>query len=541
MVKQQSISSSITLSLAFRALITLISTCLLIQFAVVFNFDGIVQSERTNSRSNSDGTHTRINNIGNAIDNYIDIDIASSKEQPHLFPHLPPLPALALVENADSLAKETLAGNPTIAGIAAILQCFLIALHQLFHKLATEQSTRDPVIHAFADLVKEHLLPLDAPYRGKSVFPIREDDSIFISVASYRDHMMGTTLREAFGKALHPDKLFIGAVVQNCFGIDYTCRTGVEVVGKNDEGEDVTKVSDAPPDLNGIAEFCEDKAYTKYCNSGQVRALYVNETESLGPAMARYYASKLWGGETYYVQIDAHLQFAQHWDHKYIAEIHAAASYPKVVLSSYPPGFGNENKGETPGARLCTCLFGEHQMIRINTGKGYSPGAPAPTQIPFIAAGFFFTRAEFLVDVPFDPLLPWVFMGEEIALSMRAWTSGWNIYAPRVNLISHQYRPGRMGMPKFWETVDRAFDRPDQGFNTKLQKKILQRVKHLVGYPEAERNVIETSGDIVVLTDFEYYSLGNNRTREAFLELTKIDTKETPCKPLLWCNNGDLL
>ena len=33
-------------------------------------------------------------------------------------------------------------------------------------------------------------------------------------------------------------------------------------------------------------------------------------------------------------------------------------------------------------------------------------------------------------------------MGEEIALSMRAWTHGWDIYAPRQNLIAHQYRPG---------------------------------------------------------------------------------------------------
>lgn len=33
-------------------------------------------------------------------------------------------------------------------------------------------------------------------------------------------------------------------------------------------------------------------------------------------------------------------------------------------------------------------------------------------------------------------------------LSMRAWTHGWDIYAPRKNWISHQYRPGRMGLPK---------------------------------------------------------------------------------------------
>jgi hypothetical protein len=51
-----------------------------------------------------------------------------------------------------------------------------------------------------------------------------------------------------------------------------------------------------------IEEFCTDPEYTKYCDAGQIRALYVNETESNGPTTARYFASKLWGGETYFMQ-----------------------------------------------------------------------------------------------------------------------------------------------------------------------------------------------------------------------------------------------
>merc|ERR1711862_971294 len=88
-----------------------------------------------------------------------------------------------------------------------------------------------------------------------------------------------------------------------------------------------------------------------------------------------------------------------------------------------------------------------------------------------------------LVDVPFDTYLPWCFMGEEIALSLRAWTHGWDIYAPRENLIAHQYRPGRMGLPKFWENTGRVFGRPGPGFNTKLQAITIQRIKYMVGYP----------------------------------------------------------
>ena len=59
--------------------------------------------------------------------------------------------------------------------------------------------------------------------------------------------------------------------------------------------------------------------------------------------MARYIASKLWAGETYYLQIDLHLQFTNDWDEKLIQELKATKNYPKSILSSYPPGFSNNN------------------------------------------------------------------------------------------------------------------------------------------------------------------------------------------------------
>jgi len=282
----------------------------------------------------------------------------------------------------------------------------------------------------------------------------------------------------------------------------------------------------------------------KYCASGQIRALYVHEAEAIGPAAARYFASKLWGGETYYIQIDAHLHFAKEWDAKFIQELQAAKSYPKAVLSSYPPGFeSGDSWEETKGAKLCNCVFStndiEEHIIRINAAGSYRDYPPAPTQIPFIAAGFFFTRAEFIVDVPFDPMLPWVFMGEEISLSMRAWTSGWDIYAPRKNLIAHQYRPGRMGLPKFWESVGRVYKRGG-GFFHRIQQRVIQRVKHMVGYPEASREVLQADKNIRVLKAIEHYGLGNVRSHQAYLDLTRIDITKKQCLPVQWCMSGKL-
>ena len=55
---------------------------------------------------------------------------------------------------------------------------------------------------------------------------------------------------------------------------------------------------------------------------GQVRNLFVNETESLGPAVARYFASKLWHGENFFMQIDSHSLFDYGWDAVFVQDMH---------------------------------------------------------------------------------------------------------------------------------------------------------------------------------------------------------------------------
>ena len=55
-------------------------------------------------------------------------------------------------------------------------------------------------------------------------------------------------------------------------------------------------------------EFCNGEM-GKYCD--RLRVLRINESESLGPAMARYFSSKLYYGESYYLQIDSHSFFAE--------------------------------------------------------------------------------------------------------------------------------------------------------------------------------------------------------------------------------------
>ena len=272
--------------------------------------------------------------------------------QPHLSPRLPHLPIFPTIDDEESLIHQTLYDQkPTIAGIAAILYRFLNALHESnlrFGDLTSYNHNNkrnfDDLQAAYYGLVRKHLSPLEAAYRGRTTFAIRNDDSIFVSIASFREHLLAETLMSLYGSAANPERLFVGVIVNNCFGIpgggEASCHGTPQVIGKDKNGRDKLKAVDDLPDTNHIETFCSHPTFSKYCDSGQVRVLYVHEVDALGPAVARYYSSKLWGGETYYMQVDSHLHFATRWDELYIQDLKLAKSYPKAILSTYPPGFG---------------------------------------------------------------------------------------------------------------------------------------------------------------------------------------------------------
>lgn len=44
-----------------------------------------------------------------------------------------------------------------------------------------------------------------------------------------------------------------------------------------------------------------------------------------------------------------------------------------------------------------------------------------------------------LTRYPFDPHLDYLFMGEEMLLSIRSFTFGWNVYTPNRNIVFHTY------------------------------------------------------------------------------------------------------
>mmetsp|Transcript_112 Transcript_112/g.177 ORF Transcript_112/g.177 Transcript_112/m.177 type:complete len:165 (+) Transcript_112:3-497(+) len=154
-----------------------------------------------------------------------------------------------------------------------------------------------------------------------------------------------------------------------------------------------------------------------------------------------------------------------------------------------------------------------------------------PRFAPFIAAGMFFTHGSFLGDIPFDPLMPWIFMGEEILLSLRFWTNGWDIFSPKKNVLTHYYV--RRHKPKFWETVGRVFGRP--GIHNPIQLKVMDRVKNILGYPETHDDIVYPP---TLLAYKDLYGVGNKRRMDHFYSMVGIDTQTKRVQIPQWCHKG---
>ena len=309
-------------------------------------------------------------------------------------------------------------------------------------------------------------------------------ETIFISVASYRDPVCSVTLNSIYDNAAKPENVFVGICQQNKEG-DEDC---LNTIDKN-----------------------------KKISKDNIRIMRVGYKEAKGPTYARYLCSTLYKDEEYFMQIDSHSKFVPNWDTKCINMIKKLKDEHKVkkpLLSHYPNEINmhkdydekDENKRNNP-PRICKSFFNNRDMISfagaeiINTKNNFY-------QTPFVSGGMFFAEAKFLKEVPYDPHLPYLFVGEEILHSARFYTNGWDSYTPTENILYHEYT--RSDKPKYWTDIKNYSD-----------SKAFEKVKFLLKFNNDESKVHKD-----VKKDIEKYSLGKERTLEQYYEFAGIDIKD---------------
>ncbi|KRP00706.1 MAG: hypothetical protein ABS09_07325, partial [SAR86 cluster bacterium BACL1 MAG-120619-bin26] len=255
--------------------------------------------------------------------------------------------------------------------------------------------------------------------------------SIFISIASYQDPLLVSTIFGAYNNARNKDELIFSICDQ----------------------------SDDPINIDDL-DFAD-----------QVRYEHVNPVFSKGPCWARHRAQTFYQEEDYFLQIDSHTQFLPNWDELFkeaLLKIEAAGLtdgyFAKPIITSYPRSF--------------KVLDFERGLFELNTGDKHTQvityrkdslfsrgsfsrqiGIPTKhteiTHAYLMAAGCIFTRGKFVKDIPYDP--NYYFYGEELSMALRAFTHGFSFFhIPDVPLFHLYTDVSNIPRKLHWDPEDDA-------------------------------------------------------------------------------------
>lgn len=349
--------------------------------------------------------------------------------------------------------------------------------------------------------------------------------SIFVSIICYRDPDCRWTIHNLFRTAQDPYRVVVGVVWQV----------------KRGEDEDIMK-----------PVGCQ-RGHVESWWGTQIRQICLPHTEATGPCKARHLAMALYGGETYVLQVDAHMRFVRGWDTLCVEQLcraQAIAGHPRVVLSTYPPGFSGEgpaaqiNSDDLPTV-LCADHFGPDGLLRIR-GRGVrSKGSGVPHPSLFWAAGFSFSPATLFEEVPYCPHLSHLFFGEEQYMMLRMWTRGWDVFAPFSVVCWHQWRRSKRG----------ATYQEDRGDVTDIRHRSQLRVLHLMEaqHGSARERPVEVMSQRVAtmnLVDIggeqdwakgHVWGLGLVRSLEEYEQFSGVDFKRQIVTPRARCGGLSVL
>lgn len=293
---------------------------------------------------------------------------------------------------------------------------------------------------------------------------------IFVAIASFRDLECQHTIQSLFSRAQHPEKIHVGLFWQ----------------GDEEEDQDCFEIPFMYPE--------------------QVKIKKIPYQEAKGVGTARIEAMKLIEDEEYTLQIDGHMRFVQDWDETLI-QMHEnleAAGHSKPLISTYPPEY---QIPDNLGNRLFFMLpeFDENVWRFSASPYNYVPEAPMPSAS--VSSGFIFLKSSGFKEVPNDPYL--YFMGEEISLSVRFWTHGYDIFNPAKFIVYHLYTAVNDGTRTDGRVKETGVENPKSEHWDNLA---IMRINYLLGVqnsitPEATQELDRYSlGTVRSLHEYQLFS-----------------------------------
>ena len=266
--------------------------------------------------------------------------------------------------------------------------------------------------------------------------PLGKWETIFISIASYRDGELVKTVRSAWENARHKDSLFFSIVSQ---------------------AEDSEH-----PDLSFIPE-------------DQIRYIKVPWQESTGACWAREIASRDIAHK-YFLQIDSHSRFRPDWD---LILVQGYKKYQtswgdKMVLTNYPDSYildletGEDILSPWPVEYKLRAEWDEGSRMVQARWEECEP-TEFGHEIFFVSGNNLFCDSEYIRQVPYDKEL--YFTGEEPSLALRFYTRGFKLISPSIKYMYTNYSRENTKRPLHWV---------DNGDWWKLNKSSYQRLAKIM-------------------------------------------------------------
>jgi len=286
--------------------------------------------------------------------------------------------------------------------------------------------------------------------------------TIFVQIASYRDPELRPTLKDMLIKADNPDNLKICIAWQH---------------SKDDEWDN-------------LDEYKDDDRF---------KILDIDYTKSKGACWARNYLQQYYNNEKYTLQLDSHTRFIKGWDTELIYELESLRSkgYKKPMLTGYIPSYEPEND---PKGRVNVPWKMDFDRFSPDGNVHFLPASidnfkklDSPIPARFYSAHFCFTDGVFVKEVPHDP--EYYFHGEEISISVRAFTWGYDLFHLHRVIMWHYYT--RKGQKKHWDD-DKSWGKKNKGSHSK------------------NRKLFGMDGEVYKPEEFGIYGFGNERTLDDY-------------------------
>ena len=248
---------------------------------------------------------------------------------------------------------------------------------------------------------------------------IPTNETIFVSIPSLSDPQCAETIHDLFEKAYCPFRITVG-VCQHNSEIDQDVLTSYKLLAEK-----------------SIRDF-----------SDRIRMLRFPVEEAKGSTHARHLIeTKLFRNEQFYLIIDSHTLFTPHWDKKLVEEWNSCKQYSKnPIITSYPSNCKPFDRTWTPSEYDIqhgnfTRIKQFDPLLKIPQLEGVSMNRNPSTPLLglFWSKRFSFSDSSIIKQVPFDPHYEFMFSGEEWAMTVRLWTSGYDFFHPTTSIIYHMW------------------------------------------------------------------------------------------------------